>query len=151
MFCTYCGKSVNKDAKFCNHCGKSVHDNSSAPIRSNKIHSSNDIFAGILLAIFTVAGGVWRIIWIILVLIGIWVFITHLGSIDPSTAPISSLQSMSCKNFLTLSENDRLEVGNRLYTAKYNEVNSMAGASTMLDFEEICNNQPDTTLGQLNY
>jgi uncharacterized membrane protein YvbJ len=164
MYCTNCGKSLSEKAKFCNHCGETTHKNSStekienqlthpSSPQSNKRRSSQEGIATVIFVLLTAIEGIWKIIVAVLVIIGIWIFITHLGQIDPSSASIPDLQNMTCKQFLSTSENNRLEIGNRLYTAKHNEVNSMAGANNMMSLEYSCNKalNSDSKIGDLVY
>ncbi len=175
MHCTNCGKSLALDAIFCNSCGTKVHikTNSAAkshhhqtnlneerietsePVLRPAVHPSQTIMT-ILAAlgigfVYILLRRVFIYV-LVLVVLGILFFIFNLIHPNPVNESATQLQTLSCKDFLALSSSDRMEVGNKLYAAKYNQVNAMAGASTMMNLEYSCNNQlPNITLGQLNY
>lgn len=132
MYCTHCGSKVEgEDVQFCTQCGKSVTKGHSAERTAKAIGTS-------FLSTFITKENLPHIVVIVLGIAGI-LFIRSLEPMNYSTVSIKKLKAMPCEKFLSLSQQERLEIGNRFYKEQSGEINSFAGASMMMSLEYGCN------------
>jgi hypothetical protein len=126
MHCTNCGESISKEAKHCPHCGYKVSrvDNKKedSVLQENIVKANDDGQSLNKLPLTFAKSNTWKILLLVLGIIGIYLLFSSSDRQDTVTIPIANLKDMTCKEFLAKDSSERNKIATKLVMDKYTDL-----------------------------